>query len=133
MDPRFLYLDTNIFVYLIEGKVRETAEKVANTMEEFAGKGGRLLTSALTITEFYGGNPKVPENALERVLGLDVIVIDEHIAMQAAKLQVKDQLSIGDAIHIATAMRVEGNTFFTNDTKLAAVAQRYMPVIALGT
>ena len=124
-----LYLDTNIFIYLLEG--HETyAEAVANVLDEYALSDDSLLTSTITIIEFLAGTDSAALSLLQQVPRLEFIVLDESLAERAALLQKEEGLQIGDAIHLATAIQQQAD-FFTNDKILARAAKRYMRVRGL--
>ncbi len=125
-----LYLDTNILIYLFELH-DPYSKKVATILEEFTESGKQLLTSAITVTEFLAGTTSSSLETLHRVPRLNIIPVDENLAEQAAKLQRKNSIKIGDSIHIATAIQQKTEAFFTNDKRLTKIVEKYIPVISL--
>jgi predicted nucleic acid-binding protein len=122
-----MYLDTNILIYLLEQ--HETySEAVAQTLEEATQDSGTLITSAITVTEFLAGTASSSLETLRKVPQLQFISLDDSLAEQAALLQRKNNLQIGDAIHLATALGQQADTFFTNDKHLAKIAKSYLAV-----
>lgn len=125
-----LYLDTNILIYLFELH-DPYSKKVATILEEFTESGKQLLTSAITVTEFLAGTTSSSLETLHRVPRLNIIPVDENLAEQAAKLQRKNSIKIGDSIHLATAIQQKTEAFFTNDKRLTKIVEKYIPVISL--
>jgi len=129
MAARILYLDTNILIYLLERHESYSA-KVAEDLEAYT-KTGLLGTSTITITEFLAGTVSSNLSTIRKIPKLSFLTLDEVLAENAALLQRKTRLQIGDAIHLATAMQLQAECFFTNDKQLAKVAQAYLPVKSL--
>ncbi len=130
MPPAALYLDTNILIYLFE--LHGTySQRVAEVLQKFTEADGdaELITSTITITEFLAGTTSSDLGTLSRVPRLRFITLDECLAEQAADLQRSNNLQIGDAIHLATAIAHGGaGALFTNDKHLAKIAQRHVTV-----
>ena len=125
-----LYLDTNILIYLFELH-DPYSKQVATILEESTNNGMQLVTSTITVTEFLAGTTSSSLEILHKVPNLNIIPVDENLAEQAAILQRKNNLKIGDSIHLATAIKQEAKAFFTNDKKLSKVVEKYMSVISL--
>lgn len=125
-----LYIDTNILIYLFELH-DPYSMKVATVLEEYTSGGKQLVTSAVTVTEFLAGTTSSSLDTLHKVPRLNIIPVDENLAERAAILQRKDDIKIGDSIHLATAIQQKAESFFTNDKKLTKVVEKYMPVISL--
>jgi len=125
-----LYLDTNILIYLFE-QHDNYSEKVANILEKSTSENKSLVTSAITVTEFLAGTDSSSLETLKQVPSLVIVNLDEKLAEQAAMLQRKHKLQIGDSIHLATAIQQQTECFFTNDKFLLKIAEDYMTVITL--
>ena len=125
-----LYIDTNILIYLFESH-DPYSQKVATILEEFTDDGKQLITSAVTVTEFLAGTTLSSLETLHKVPNLNIIPVDENLAEQAAILQRKNSIKIGDSIHLATAIQQKAEAFFTNDKKLTKIVEKYMSVISL--
>ena len=125
-----LYLDTNILIYLFELH-DPYSKKVAIILEEFTDSGKQLVTSAVTVTEFLAGTTLSSLETLHKVPKLNIIPVDENIAEQAAIIQRKNSIKIGDSIHLATAISQKADAFFTNDKKLIKVVDNYLSVISM--
>lgn len=122
-----MYLDTNVLIYLFEQHAGYS-QLVAEVLQESAATGTNFITSTITVTEFLAGTVSSRLETLRKVPRLQFITLDENLAEQAADLQRKNNLQIGDAIHLATAIAQGSGTFFTNDKQLAKTAQQYMTI-----
>jgi predicted nucleic acid-binding protein len=125
-----LYLDTNILIYLFE-QHDPCSRQVVKVLEESAKGGQPLVTSVITVTEFLAGTKSSKLETLHQVPNLTLVVLDENLAEQAATLQRKHKIQIGDSIHLATAIQCQVKAFFTNDKLLSKIVERYMTVINL--
>lgn len=122
-----MYIDTNILIYLLEQHAYYS-DLVAKTLDEATKGDGTLVTSAITVTEFLAGTKSSSLDTLRQVPRLSFISLEENLAEQAALLQTKNNLQVGDAIHLATALQQHAETFFTNDKQLAKIVKNYMAV-----
>jgi len=125
-----LYIDTNILIYLFESH-DPFSKQVARVLEEFTKANKPLVTSTITVTEFLAGTDSSNLKTLHQVPNLIIIPLNESLAEQAAILQRKFKMQIGDSIHLATAIEQPAESFFTNDKKLASIVEKYIPVIGL--
>jgi predicted nucleic acid-binding protein len=121
------YLDTNIIIYLLE-KHDIYSELVAQTLEELSENNGSFITSTITITEFLAGTTSSDLSTLHRIPKLTFILLEEEVAEQAALLQRKNKLQIGDAIHLATALSQNTDLFFSNDKELNKVVSDFITI-----
>lgn len=122
-----VYIDTNILVYLLE-QHPDFSKRVADILEEAAENGETFVTSAITVTEFLAGTHDSTLATLQQVPRLQFVSLDETLAEQAALLERKDGLRIGDAIHLATALKQEVSLLFTHDKQFAKAAQKYVAI-----
>jgi len=125
-----MYVDTNILIYLFELH-DPYSQQVASVLENNSREGKLLITSVITITEFLAGTISSTLDTLRQVPNLDFINLDEDLAEQSAILQRKHKLQIGDSIHLASAIRNDAKTFFSNDKQLLKVVEKYMSVLSL--
>lgn len=125
-----LYLDTNILIYLFE-KHDRFSNQVASILEKYTNQNKQLITSVITVTEFLAGTTSSTLQTLHQVPNLSIIFLDSTLAEQAAQLQRKEKINIGDAIHLATALQHNALFFFTNDRPLSKIVEKYIPVINL--
>lgn len=119
------YLDTNIFIYLFENHPNY-GQKAADTITRAQPQG--LTCSTLAITECLAYVAEVTLETFRSLPDLQIIPVDEKIAEEAAILQRCNNITIGDAIHLATAVSQGASTFFTNDKQLANIAKNYITV-----
>jgi predicted nucleic acid-binding protein len=63
------------------------------------------------------------------IKGLQIVDLDKTVAERAGKIQNSNKISIGDAIHLATALNSKCSEIFTNDEKLAKQANEFMKVV----
>lgn len=122
-----MYLDTNILIYLLE-RHETYSNLVAKVLEESAKSNAPLLTSTITVTEFLAGTVSSNLATLHKIPRLQFISLGESLAEQAALLQKENNLQIGDAIHLATAIEQRVDVFFSNDKQLVRIAKKYLAV-----
>ncbi len=125
-----IYLDTNILVYLLENHPNY-GMAIADTLRDRCDKGEALTSSTILITEFLAGSPGGSISNLRAVPTLSFYPVDETVAVRAAELQKKHALSIGDAIHLATAVEVGAKWFYTNDVRLAKIVKHYIEIMEI--
>lgn len=111
--PR-VYLDTNVFIYGIEG-----FERFENEIGALFGAVDRgdieAATSELTLTEalvkpFREGNAthqQIYQEALQNRASFHLVPVIRPILVEAARLRALTGLRLPDAIHLATAREVE--------------------------
>lgn len=123
-----VYLDTNVFIYAIEGYPAFT-----NALDDFFGSidAGELraCTSELTLAEvlvkpLMDGNLEIQaayQQALQNSEGFEVVSVSRDVLIEAARLRAVANFRLPDAIHGATAILSACQTFLTNDRQLAAL------------
>jgi predicted nucleic acid-binding protein len=126
---RRTYLDTNVFIYSLEG-YRDFLE-LSRTLF-LAIDTGQLetVTSQLSLTELLVKAFKTADKELEtkcrRTIqnrpGLRVEPIGEEILVEAARLRAQRQLRLPDALHLATAAFSGCEAFLTNDRRLKGIS-----------
>ena len=122
-----LYVDTNVFIYSIEG---EASKKKA--IEDFfilvSNKVKFVITSELTVAECLVKPKRDSDINLEN-LYLDILVESENIFLKivdiniwilAADIRAKYNFQLSDSVHIATAI-LNDCSFVTNDKGLKNV------------
>ena len=120
-------LDSNVFVYLFEssGPLGRAAEAVVDALV-----GRRIVFASVGLLEVLGGPARVDHAALmERYVdeirsmdGIRIIDLDPDIAFAAALTRARDRVTLGDAIHVATAIAAGATAFITNDTRIRSTA-----------
>jgi predicted nucleic acid-binding protein len=131
-----LYLDTNIWIYALEGypEYRQNLHLLFSAIDQ-----GRLgaVTSELTLAEVLVKPVKNQQEAIRRAYetairpsaSLQVIGISRDILIQSACLRAQSKLKLPDAIHAATALALQCDIFLTNDQGFQSVPQ--LPAIDL--
>lgn len=125
--PERLALDTNCFIYLFEDPSSARSNYLDREVFRPAVDGERrLVTATLTVAELLvaphrAGRPddaRSLRTALTSLPNLEVVDLDESLAAAAAQLRGTTSITLADAIHIATAIRM-ADAFLTNDRRLA--------------
>jgi predicted nucleic acid-binding protein len=123
---QLLYVDTNILIYLLE-RHTHYSQRVANELDNFtADPDAKLVTSAITVTEFLAGTKSSSLATLHNVPRLELIALDAQLAEKAGDIMRKNSIQIGDAIHLATAIHLSADLLFTNDKQLIKLAEKYL-------
>lgn len=125
--PQRIYVDSNIFIYLIDGD-DDTRRRALSALEEFDRQNANMFTSELTIAEctiapirdqrtdivaaFHGllEDPKIVE----------LMAITRDTLGLAANMAARLRLKLPDAIHVATAEALSCGVFLTNDRGIRA-------------
>ncbi len=124
-----IYLDTNVFIYALEGYSLYAGELAVL----FAGidEGTiQAVTSQLTLAEtlvkplMMGdlGRQALYEQAIRSRAALHVADIDRDILVEAARLRATTGLKLPDAVHAATARRANCTVIVTNDARFRVVS-----------
>ncbi|MDJ0621031.1 MAG: type II toxin-antitoxin system VapC family toxin [Calothrix sp. MO_192.B10] len=123
-----VYLDTNIFIYAIEG-YPDFVDELSQLFDNIDAGNFRAFTSELTLAEvlvrpLIDGNLEIQaayQQALQSSEVLEVVVVSRDVLIEAARLRAIANLRLPDAIHGATAILTGCETFLTNDRRLAAL------------
>jgi predicted nucleic acid-binding protein len=123
-----VYLDTNVFIYAIEG-YPEFVDELNEFFDSIDAGNLRAFTSELTLAEVLvrplrDANLEIQtayQQALQSSEGLEVVPVSRDVLIEAARLRAVANLRLPDAIHGATAILTGCETFLTNDRRLAAV------------
>lgn len=119
------YVDTSAALKLV---VEEAESAVlASTLDVATAQGERLVASMLLSTELHCAarrrGSRIPVTSVTAVLdGLVLVDVDRGDLVRAATSEWG--LRSADAIHLATALRIEADELVTYDTELAAAAGR---------
>lgn len=123
-----IYLDTNIWIYALEGFPAFIQELTA--LFQSIDQGNlEAITSELTLAEvlvkpIQNGNVTQQDTYKQAITShshLQVIPVQRDLLIDAAQLRVTAKLKLPDAIHAATALRSQCSTFLTNDVKFQSV------------
>ena len=118
---RKIYVDSNIVIYFIEGEP-DMQDRVIAVFEYAERHGIPLMTSDLTVGEcLYGAyknewsdSAKEFENLFDTRI-FHLIPLEPDIISSAARLGGTTGLKLIDAIHVASAIDTDCDTFVTND------------------
>ncbi len=132
IQGREIYLDTNIFIYLLEG-YNELIPLFTQLFELIDAGTLRGFTSELTLAETLvkptiDGNltlQQIYKNTLQTSTNLEVMPITRDVLIEAACVRANLRppslaIRLPDAIHIASAQKANCKTFLTNDKRLKA-------------
>ncbi len=122
---KIVYLDTNIFIYAVEGYEPEEAF-LRELLSALDGKSLAAVTSEFTLAEllvkpFELGRDDVVSAYIDLVQDserITVAPVDRAILIEAARQRATLGILMPDAIHVATAMASACDVFLTNDRKL---------------
>jgi predicted nucleic acid-binding protein len=120
------YLDTNIFIYALEGYPEFL--KILTELFDMIDNGKvRAYSSELTLAEtlvkpMTDNNTRLQkayQDAVRTAGFLQVLPVDREILIEAARIRSQNaRLRLPDAIHLATAQYCGCDIFFTNDRRL---------------
>lgn len=123
-----IYLDANIFIYLLEGYT-DFAAILQQLMDLIDSGKLQTFTSELSLAEVLVkpirdknlALQSLYENTIQTTSSLTICPIDRDILIQAAKFRAKslnNVIRLPDAIHLATAQIHQCKCFITNDARL---------------
>ena len=124
-----LYLDTNIFIYLLEGEAR-FSEPVAKILTEADARNITLVTSEFAVCECLVGAHRRGDPDLiaqyeaffeDATLVFEMVAAGSPILAQAPAIAGTLRLKILDALHVASALMAGCNGFLTNDAGIPPI------------
>ena len=114
-----------MFIYLFEGSGPEAdrAAELADAIGEgtVAGCLATLGLAEILTGPARSGAPQVAERYVEELTSFEnlaLVPLDVDVARDAATIRGQLQLSLGDAIHLASARRFGATLFVTNDRRI---------------
>ncbi|MCI5158055.1 MAG: type II toxin-antitoxin system VapC family toxin [Candidatus Electrothrix sp. AUS1_2] len=122
-----IYLDTNIFIYALEGyaEYSEVIRKIFRAIDQGAVQ---AVTSELTLAEALVKPFLVQDESLVALYQsviqnssvLSVHPLNRQLLIRAARTraQTASRISLADAVHLATARSMQCHSFLTNDRRL---------------
>ena len=120
-----VYWDTNLFIYLFEGK-EEASERVKRLRKGIVARGDQIYTSALTVGEILVRPIELGAREIERAYveffsasRLQVIPFDLDAAPHYARIRQDRSIQPADALHLACAAAARIDLFITNDERLS--------------
>jgi predicted nucleic acid-binding protein len=120
-----LYLDTNVFIYLVEGPP-ERVDPLKELFRELHNRRGFAVTSELTLAEILApaSAPGALSLAAKLPLYRSLIVLNPAITLLpvsrdvlfgTAELRMTTRHKLPDAIHVVTAIQSQCRFFMSND------------------
>jgi predicted nucleic acid-binding protein len=131
-------IDSNVFVYLFESS-GPSGRAAGSALDALMGR--TLIFATVGLVEVLGGPARAGDAALmERYLdeirsldGMTIVDLDADIAFAAAVHRGRAAMSLGDAIHVATARASGATAFITNDRGLRPITGlEIIPLTAFG-
>jgi len=127
------YVDTNIFLNVIYREQR-FYENSRNFLQKVHDGEHQALTSSITLLEVAldveeSGYLALVDKAIasiEDIRNLDVVSLDKTMTKQAATFVIKDDLTVHDAYHLATALCHKAEAFVTSDDEIQRKIGRYI-------
>ena len=123
MSGKKAFLDTNLFIYLIEENELHL-HKVHNLLEFLEKNGYEIITSTLTLGEILTKPYK--ENRLDLVetykdffSQMELVELNSEIASLFAKVRADYRIKTPDAVQLASAVYAKAKLFVTNDDGLS--------------
>ena len=131
-----VFLDTNIFIYLIEDR-GAWGRKAEALLERLTLRRDEVYTSSLTLGEVLVKPISVADfrlaDAYERLLtspGVHVVDFDKVAARSYASIRTDTSIKAPDAVQLAVAAAADCDLFLTNDDRLSKKIVRGIQFIA---
>lgn len=122
-----IFLDTNFFIYLIEG-TGPRAARAQHLLCAFSTRKDEILTSVMSLGEILVMPLRKGDFALaqqyRRIFhgqGITLLPFLESSAESFARIRMDSKIKPPDAIHLATAGTAGCDLFLTNDERLMGV------------
>ncbi|HUB19793.1 MAG TPA: type II toxin-antitoxin system VapC family toxin [Acidobacteriaceae bacterium] len=119
-----IFLDTNFFIYLIEG-ANPQASRTRYLLRAFSARRDEILTSAMSLGEVLVMPLRAGDYALAQRYrqifhspGITVLAFDQRACEAFAWLRAGGKIKPPDAIQLATAATAGCDLFLTNDERL---------------
>ena len=135
MSGKKAFLDTNLFIYLIEEN-ELYLNKVHNMLQFLEHNGYEIITSTLTLGEILTKPYK--DNRLDLVeqykaffSDMELIELNSEIASLFANIRAKYNIKTPNAVQLASAIYGNTDLFVTNDDRLSRFEDNRCRVILL--
>lgn len=131
-----IYLDTNVWIYALEGYSAFRPE-LTQLFEQIQAGTLRGVTSELTLAELLVKPHRDQDvaqqarykKAITNRQNFFIVPVLRDLLIDAAEVRANTQLKLPDAIHAATALRTDCTTFLSNDRQLKKLTT--IPVVLL--
>ncbi|MUG97189.1 PIN domain-containing protein [Scytonema sp. UIC 10036] len=123
-----VYLDTNIWIYALEGypaylqDLTQLFQKI--TQGDLIAVTSELSLAEALVKPFQNQNltqQQIYKQFISNSQNLSVIPVSRDILIEAAQLRANVNIKLPDAIHAATAMLTQCSTFITNDQRFQSL------------
>jgi len=138
MRGQRVYVDTNVFIYFLEGNPQffAAAEPVLRAIsnKEIIGFTGEIAVAETMVGPYRKMDTRLittTRNFFRSSNFLTILPHDSEIFDHAARLRAEDRLRFIDAIHVATATSAACKFFITNDKAIRT--QNGIAVVQLDT
>ncbi|MCA9945379.1 MAG: PIN domain-containing protein [Ardenticatenaceae bacterium] len=129
-DVRRLFVDTAPVIYFVEQNPNFQSQINAIFEQVDAGQ-VRVVNSPITLAECLIGPMRSGDEQLQsdfqellvRGAFTEFVTISEAIAVDAARLRAAYNVSLADALQLATAVAAQCDAFLTNDKQLKRVSE----------
>lgn len=118
-----VFWDTNIYIYLLEGRAPQNT-LAANLRKSMLARGDELVTSALTLGEVLVKPVQLKNHALASKYAhaitstSNILHFDEKAATRYAAIRCDRSIKPPDAVQLACAAAAGVDLFITNDERL---------------
>ncbi|MEL6437017.1 MAG: type II toxin-antitoxin system VapC family toxin [Pseudomonadota bacterium] len=128
-----IYVDANIFIYLIEGS-GEIIDRAEEVIVECAHNDVEIVISALTISEClvkpYSKSDERMADIYESYLSqFAVEPLSDAMVISASKLAGENRIKLFDAIHVEASRSAQCDGFLTNDKALSNRLKKPDPIL----
>ncbi len=123
-----IYLDTNIFIYAVEGYA-EYLDVLTELFEKMDQGALTAVSSELTLAEILVKPIKdenlkaqdIYQQILQTSVGLEMVPVTRDILIEAARIRAQFGQKLPDAIHLGTAYLHNCSVFLTNDKRIKGI------------
>lgn len=136
MSGKKAFLDTNLFIYLIEENEKYLSQ-VHNLLEFLEKNGYEIITSTLTLGEILTKPYK--DNRLDLVKiykeffsDMELVELNSEIASLFAQIRADYGIKTPDAVQLASAVYAKADLFVSNDDRLSRFSSDGCQVVLLG-
>jgi predicted nucleic acid-binding protein len=123
-----VYLDTNIWIYALEG-YPAFVQDLTQLFQSIEQGNLSVVTSELSLAEAlvkpFQNHDLAQQTNYKQLISnshnLTVIPVSRQVLIEAAQLRASINIKLPDAIHAATALLTQCSTFLTNDQRFQSV------------
>lgn len=123
---RRIAIDSNVLIYVLDDDPRR-AEIAADVLDAVAAGEVEGVIASIGVVEALVGPARADDGArfelaaaTIRDLGLEIVGMDADVAEDAAWIRGRSGLTLGDAVHVASAHHARATALVTNDRRIRA-------------